>query len=265
VSGLGDAFSLEGRSALVTGGASGIGAAICRALVDRGADVILTTRPGSLGEPRVVDVVRGLEASGRRVAAVELDVRRVATIDAVVHAASEELDGLDLLVNNAGTNIPMSALDVDEDTWDRIVDTNLKGLFFTCQSFVRHVRPARNGKERPCAVVNIASQMGLVGWTDRAPYCASKAGVVNLTKALAVEWAPLGIRVNAVAPTFVHTPLADAMLQDDAFRADVLARIPMGRIGDPEDAANAVVYLSGRGADLVTGETLAVDGGWTAW
>lgn len=259
-----DPFDLEGRRALVTGGARGIGTAICRALAARGAGVVFTTRPGGLGTARVDDLVEELRAHGAHASAVELDVRATGEIDAAVAAAADRLGSLDLLVNNAGTNIQQEALDVDEETWDTIVDTNLKGLFFTSQAFARRISGHEEGEEPRSAIVNVASQMGLVGWSRRAAYCASKAGVVNLTRVLAIEWARLGIRVNSVAPTFVHTPLADAMLEDDTLRAEVLDKMPMRRIGEPEDVANAVVYLASRGAGLVTGHTLTVDGGWTA-
>lgn len=256
-----DPFDLGGRRALVTGGGRGLGAAICRELVLRGADVVFTARPGGVGTQRVDGFVQELRALGTSVSAIDLDVRSVEDIDAAVDVAFERLGGIDILVNNAGTNVQQWALEVDEATWDEIVDANLKGLFFVSQAVARRVETI----DAECAIVNIASQMGLVGWNRRAAYCASKGGVVNLTRALAVEWAQYGIRVNGVAPTFVHTPLADKMLEDEALHREVISRMPLGRIGEPEDVANAVVYLAGSASAMVTGHTLVVDGGWTAW
>ena len=156
-------------------------------------------------------------------------------------------------------NIPREALDVDEADWDAVMDVNLKGLFFMSQRAGRRMVNAGGGK-----IVNIASQNGVIGYYRRAAYCSSKAGVVNLTRVLALEWAPHGITVNAVGPTFILTPLTQSTFDDPALREDLLKRIPLGRVGRPEDVVGAVVFLASPAADLITGHTLLVDGGWTA-
>jgi NAD(P)-dependent dehydrogenase (short-subunit alcohol dehydrogenase family) len=164
-------------------------------------------------------------------------------------------------VTAAGLNRPGPTLEQSTDDFDLVVDTNLRGTYLTCRAFaaavVAHGRAGR--------IVAISSQMGEVGYPGRAAYCASKHAVNGLVRALAVEWAPSGIAVNAVAPTFVETPLTLPMLADEAFRAEVLRRLPIGRIGLPADVVGAVVFLASAQASLVTGHILAVDGGWTAW
>ncbi len=259
------ASALAGQYAIVTGGSRGIGRAIVGALAHAGATVAFTSRQRDADADAVL---AGLptDDSGARGLHATMDVRDGVSVQRAVATIADRFGRIDLLVNNAGTNVPGPALELDESTWDLVVDTNLKGLFFTTQAVAKQFRNQREtGDDRRYAVVNIASQMGLVGAARRSAYCASKAGVINLTRALAVEWAPLGIRVNAVAPTFVHTPLADAMLADPVFRSEVESGSPMGQIGEPEDVAEAVLYLSSPAARLVTGHTLAVDGGWTAW
>lgn len=257
---------LGGCVALVTGGSRGIGESIVRALATYGADIALTTRPGNLDRPELAALLEWVRSLGRGALAVELDVRDRAQIEPAVDAVRERFGRIDVLVNNAGTNVQQKALDVDEATWDLIVDTNLKGAFFVSQAVGRLMADRPRAEDMGYSIVTVGSQMGFVGYHRRAAYCASKAGVVNLTRALAVEWAEHGIRVNAVAPTFVHTELADAMLAEDpAFEREVLSRIPIGRIGEPRDVALAVLYLCGAASRLVTGHTLTVDGGWTAW
>lgn len=252
-----DAFDLDGRAAVVTGGGSGLGRAIACALAAHGADVAVTELAARSAAAE--ETAAAIRALGRKSAAVELDVTDLASIGRLVPAVLAGVGRLDILVNNAGLNIQRLALDVTEQDWDTVIDVNLKGLFFCSQAAGRHMIGSGGG-----TIVNIASQMGLVGYWRRAAYCSSKAGVVNLTRVLAIEWAQHGITVNAIAPTFVLTPLTAPMFEDEAFKADVLARIPLGRLGDPADVANAAVYLASPAAKMITGHTLAVDGGWTA-
>jgi len=252
-----NAFSLGGSTALVTGGGTGLGRAIAIALAAHGADVAVTELPG---KTELADgTAEEIRALGRRAAAINLDVTDLGSVGALVPAVLDQLGRLDILVNNAGLNIQRHALEVSEEDWDRVLDVNLKGLFFCSQAVGRHMVSSGGGR-----IVNIASQMGLVGYWRRAAYCSSKAGVVNLTRVLAIEWAQHRITVNAIAPTFVLTPLTEPMFEDAAFKADVISRIPLGRLAEPDDVANAAVYLASPAAKMITGQTLAVDGGWTA-
>jgi 2-deoxy-D-gluconate 3-dehydrogenase len=249
---------VDGKIALVTGAGSGLGQAIAIGLAQAGADVALTELPGR--EAAAAHTVQAVEAAGQRASAWPLDVTRLPMIAEVVDGVLTRFGRLDILVNNAGINIPRLALDVTEEDWDRVLDVNLKGAFFTAQAAARKALVPRGGGK----VINIASQNGVVGFHHRAAYCSSKAGLVNLTRVLALEWARYRINVNAVGPTFVDTPLTRPMFEDRAFYEEVLGRIPLGRLGRPEDVAGAVVYLASPAADLVTGHTLLVDGGWTA-
>jgi 2-deoxy-D-gluconate 3-dehydrogenase len=261
-----DLFSLDGRVALVTGGSSGIGAAVAETLAGFGARIALTHKPGLRSSDSVDQTLASVAcAGGSEPLAVALDVRSVDSARQAVDAVVDHFGRVDILVNSAGTNVQQLALEVDEETWDLIVDTNLKGLFFCCQAAARRMREQPRLNDDPYAIVNIASQMGFVGYFNRAAYCASKAGVVNLTRVLAVEWATEGIRVNAVAPGFVNTPLAAPMLANEAFSAEILRRTPSGRVGEPEDVAWGVLYLCSKASRHVTGHSLLIDGGWTAW
>jgi 2-deoxy-D-gluconate 3-dehydrogenase len=252
-------LDLSGRVALVTGGASGIGAAAARMLSGHGAQVLLGHRAGPSREA-ARELARELDGHP-----VEFDVRDVEATRRAVADIARRAGSIDMLVNSAGTNIQQSALDVDEAVWDAVVDTNLKGVFFCTQAVVRTMSEHAQDGGPSRAVVSVASQMGLVGYARRAAYCASKAGVVNLTRVLAIEWASRGIRVNAVAPGFVETPLSAPMLADDAFRAEILERIPMRRTGTVDEVAAAILYLCSPASEWVTGHTLSIDGGWTAW
>ena len=173
----------------------------------------------------------------------------------------ERFGRVDVLVNNAGTNIQQLGVDVTEEAWDSIMDLNVKGAFFAAQAVGRQMIGQGDGGR----IINIASQMGEVGFYKRSAYCASKGAVVQFSKVLAVEWAPYGIRVNAIGPTFIDSPLAQEMFADAQVKREALERIPIGRLGRMEEVAAGVVYLASEGADLVTGHHLLLDGGWTAW
>jgi NAD(P)-dependent dehydrogenase (short-subunit alcohol dehydrogenase family) len=250
-------FSLAGRVAVVTGASRGLGETIALALAEAGADVALASRTPADLEP-VLARVREL---GRGGAGFGVDVRDVASVRRFAAQVEEHFGRVDVLVNNAGVNIPQLWPDVTEEAWDAVMDTNAKGVFFTSQAFAHGMKARGFGR-----IINMASQMALVGFFERSAYCASKGAVAQLTKAMAVELAPYGVTVNAVAPTFLETAMTRPMFErNPAFHEEVLRRIPMGRLGRPEEVAAAVVYLASDGAALVTGTTLMVDGGWTAW
>ena len=242
---------------LVTGAGSGLGRTFALALAAAGSDVALTELPGK--EDAAAEVAGLIRNTGQHAHTVPLDVTKVAMIESAVESIERDIGPIDVLVNNAGINIPQPCLEVTEEAWDKVLDINLKGVFFTAQRVARRMAERRRGK-----IINIASQNGVVGYFKRAAYCASKGGVVNLTRLLAIELAPYNIQVNAVAPTFVMTAMTEAMFRDEPFRADVVGRIPLGRLATPEEVAGAVVFLASPAADMITGHTLLVDGGWTA-
>lgn len=252
--------SLAGMTALVTGAGSGIGQAAARALSVAGARVAVTELPDRLD--RAEATVAELEATGASALALALDVRDLGSIATCMSAAVQAGEGrLDILVNNAGINVRQPAFDVTEEAWDLVLDTNLKGLFFTAQAVGRVMR---DQTPPGGSVINVSSIMGLVGYYDRAAYCTSKAGVVNLSRVLAIEWAAHQIRVNAICPTFVETPLTRVMFENEAIKTDILGRTPAGRLATPEEVAAAIVFLAGPAARMITGAALTIDGGWTA-
>jgi NAD(P)-dependent dehydrogenase (short-subunit alcohol dehydrogenase family) len=247
---------LDGRHAIVTGAGRGIGRAAALALAEAGADVTLFSRSG----PELEAVAGEVRARGRRAEICVGDVRSASDVERLVEAAARNA-GLAICVTAAGLNRPGPTLEQPHEDFDLVVETNVRGTYLACRAFAAALcAHGRGGR-----IVAISSQMGEVGYPGRAAYCASKHAVNGLVKALAVEWAPIGIAVNAVAPTFVETPLTRPMLDDEEFRADVLRRMPMQRIGTPADVVGAIVYLASDQAALVTGHILDVDGGWTAW
>ena len=251
-------FDLAGRTALVTGAARGIGRGCAIALAQAGADVALGLRDA--GSPEARELCAVIASLGRRVLPLQMDVTRREQIAAATAHAVRELGRIDVLVNNAGIGPPNPAEAVTEDDFDRTVAVNLKGTFFVSQQVgAAMIRQGGGGR-----IVNLSSQAGFVALPTESVYCMTKAAIAHLTRCLAVEWAPHGINVNAVAPTFIRTPGTVKWLADDAFRADLLARIPLGRVGDPVDVAAAVVFLASPAAAMVTGTTLLIDGGWTA-
>jgi len=224
-------------------------------LAKYGADVVLTGRTVSELEQAAQEV----ESLGRRSLVIPMDMTRVDEIQSGVQQAGEAFERIDILINNAGINIPKPALEVTEEDWRRVIDTNLTGLFFCCQAVGRIMIKQKRGK-----IINISSQTGTVAIELRAAYCASKAGVNLVTKVLALEWGPYNINVNAVAPTFIETPMTKPMFENAAFKEMVLNKILLKRIGQPKDVFGAVIYLASEASDLVTGHVLLVDGGWTA-
>ena len=248
-------FDLDGKVALVTGASQGIGHDLVLALAHAGARVVPTARR-----------VEGLDSLAAKVGEeggealpLRLDVGDLASIEEAFEGAVEGFGGVDILVNNAGIGTNHDAVDVTEEEWDDVVDVNLKGLFFACRAAGRRMIEQGSGR-----IINMSSQAGSVGIPRHAAYSASKAGVDGLTRVLALEWAPHGITVNAVAPTFVRTAGTAERLDDPEFMEGVLANIPVGRVGTTTDVAGAVVYLASPAASLVNGITLPVDGGWTA-
>lgn len=251
-------FRLDDRVAVITGSGSGIGEAAAWALARSGAGVVITELPDRF--ERAQAIATGIQReTGRRTLALPLDVTRTDQIEATMERVETELGSIDILVNSAGVNRTKPALEISEDDWDFVLGVNLKGLFFCCQAAGRKMIPRGRGK-----IVNLASINGVVGFYKRAPYCASKGGVVNLTRELAVEWASSGVNVNAVGPTYTETPLTIPTLSDPETRAEILRRTPMGRIGQVSDIVGAIVFLASPASDLITGQTLLVDGGWTA-
>jgi 2-deoxy-D-gluconate 3-dehydrogenase len=251
-------FRVDDQIAIVTGSGSGMGRAFAQALAGAGADVVITELPGR--EALAAETAALVQAQGRRALTLSLDVTQVASIRAMVEKVVTEWGQIDILINNAGMNIRKWAVDVTEQDWDTVVDTDLRGVFFCAQLVGKHmIQRGKGGR-----IINTASQIGLVGYTERVAYCAAKAGVINMTRVLAIEWAQHGITVNAIAPTFVNTPLVAALLTSEEIRKEVLSRIPLGRLAEPEDIVGAVLYLASPAAAMVTGHTLVIDGGWTA-
>jgi NAD(P)-dependent dehydrogenase (short-subunit alcohol dehydrogenase family) len=249
-------FDLGGQTALVTGAARGLGRAIALSLAEAGADVALGLRDESSDGGLAAEI----RALGRRALPLAMDVTDLVQSRAAIDVAVAEFGRLDILVNNAGGGIGGAAIDVTEEDFDAVWSLNTRSTFFLSQQAARHMRAAGGG-----AIVNVASQAGLVALPGESSYCVSKAAVIQLTRVHAVEWGEYGIRVNAVAPTFIETDGTAAALSDPAFRADTVERIAaLHRIGVPTEVSGAVVFLASSAASLVTGQTLAIDGGWTA-
>lgn len=251
-----DAWSLAGRVALVTGAGSGLGRGCALALARAGAAVLCVARSA---EP-LERVAAEIRAGGGIAKAHAGDMTREADVAAALRAA-EALGDLRVLVTAAGTNRPGPSRDYPVADWDALFAVNVTATFLACRAVAdRLLARAAAG-----SLITLSSQMGAVGYPGRAAYCATKHAVEGLTKALAVEWAAHGIRVNAVAPTFVETPLTATFLADPAFRHDVEQRLPGGRLATVDDVAHAVRYLACQASGAVTGHILRVDGGWTAW
>lgn len=249
-------FSLNGQVALVTGAARGLGRAISLALAHAGADVAVGLRDANSHG----DLPAQIEALSRRTLPLQMDMTRLDEVRKAVDAAVRHFGRLDILVNNAGIAPENPAEDVREEDFDATLAVNLKGTFFASQAAGRVMIRQNYGR-----IINIGSQAGYVALPTESVYCMTKAAISHLTKCLAVEWGKYNITVNAVAPTFIRTPGTEAYLANPKSRADVVERIAaLHRIGEPMDVAGAVVFLASSAASLITGETILIDGGWTA-
>lgn len=248
-------FRLDGQVAVVTGASKGIGRDLAKALADAGAAVAVAARDLDALEELAAEI----RADGGVAMAVELDVRDVGRISLAFEQVRGQLGSLDVLVNNAGLGANHPAEDVTESDWDEMMDVNLRGLFFACQAAGRIMLEQGRGR-----IINMSSQAGVVGIRDHAVYSASKGGVNLVTKVLALEWSSRGVTVNAVAPTFIYTPGTAERLDQPDYLADVLRRLPIGRVGTTTDVAAAVIYLASPAGGMVSGHTLLVDGAWTA-
>jgi NAD(P)-dependent dehydrogenase (short-subunit alcohol dehydrogenase family) len=249
-------FDLQDQVALVTGAARGLGRAISLSLANSGAHVALGLRDQSTGS----DLAREIEEMDRKALCLQMDVSSLEQIFGAVEETVRRFGRLDILVNNAGIAPENLAENVLESDFDGTIAVNLKGTFFTAQAAGRVMIRQNCGR-----IINMSSQAGFVALPTESIYCMTKAGIAHLTKCLAIEWGKYNITVNAVAPTFIHTPGTEEYLANPEIRADVVNRIAaLHRIGEPMDVAGSVVFLASPAADLITGHTLLIDGGWTA-
>ena len=246
-------FDLSGKVALVTGANTGIGQAIAVALAEAGADVALAGR----SEP--TNTLRAIRSAGRKSVSISADFSTTEPVSGVVALTLAELGRLDILVNNAGIIKRNDLLDFTEEEWDSVIDTNLKTLFFLSQTAARHMVTRGSGK-----IINIASLLTFQGGVRVPSYAAAKSGVGGVTKAMANELAAKGVQVNAIAPGYIATNNTAALQADETRNRQILERIPAGRWGRPEDISGAAVFLASSASDYVTGQILAVDGGWLA-
>mgnify|MGYP005821681283 CR=1 FL=1 len=249
---LANLFRLDGKRALVTGAGRGIGLLAARALAAYGAHVTLVARSASEIEAAASEI----NETGGSAEALLLDVTDIAEVRRTIADAA----AFDILVNNAGTNRPGPFVEVEPESFDLVNELNVKAAFFVAQAVARRLIASGS----PGSIINISSQMGHVGAANRTIYCTTKFAIEGLTKSMAVELAPHGIRVNAIGPTFIETPMTAPFLANEDFKASVLAKIKLGRLGKVEDLAGALILLASDASGLMTGSSILVDGGWTA-
>ena len=250
-------FDLSGKTALVTGGGRGIGLAIAQGLAEHGADIALIARTKEQLDAAGQKIQT---ETGKKVRTYPFDVENVGHIDALFESITAETNGIDILVNCAGTTIRGSAEDVDMKTWQKVLDVNLTAVFVLSQAFCRHrKRTGKSGK-----IINIGSLTCHAARPTTAAYGTSKSGLLMLTKTLAVEWAKYNITVNAIGPGYIATELTKPLWTDDDFNQWVLAKTPLARWGRPEDLVGTAVLLASKAGDFITGQIIYVDGGWLA-
>lgn len=250
-----DKFSLSGKTAIIIGASRGLGQGMARALGEAGADLALVARTVSPLE-ELAEEVKGLK---RECLILPNDISQPLEIQAMVNRVIETFGKIDILINSQGTQVRKPALEVTEQDWDGLMAINLKSVFFTCQLVAQQMIKQGRGK-----IINVASLSSVIGLANISIYGASKGGVAQLTKALAVEWAPHHINVNAILPGYYQTALTADLFKNEERKRWVLSRIPIGRTGLPEDLAGTVVFLSSEASDYITGQIIPVDGGWLA-
>jgi NAD(P)-dependent dehydrogenase (short-subunit alcohol dehydrogenase family) len=250
-------LSFAGRAVFVTGAGAGIGRATALAFARLGASVAVT----DIDEAAAEVVRREIMESGGDAGAWTLDVADETAVDRVVADAIARFGRIDVLVNNAGVGARVATIDMPTERWDRVIEVGLSGAFYCSRAVGRHMTERRSG-----AVVNVSSIMGLCGGGlyPNSAYHAAKGALVNLTRALALEWAPFGVRVNAVAPAFVRTRLVEPLMADPEMAEALIAATPLGRLIEPDEVADAILFLASDAAAMITGHTLPVDGGWLA-
>ena len=251
-----DAFRLDGLRALVTGGSKGIGAGIARGLATAGADLVLVAR----GKEELERTRDELQDTGRRVEIFPCDLSKADDITEMFQQVIGDYGAVDVLVNNAGTTHRAPAHEIPLESWRVVLEVNLTSAFVLSQIFAKE----RISSGKPGKIINIGSLMSSTTRQDNAPYAASKGGILLLTKALAVDWAPHRISVNAIGPGFIDTPLTRPLIDDPDFHNWVIGRCPAGRWGKPHDLVGAAVFLASSASDFVTGQMIYVDGGWLA-
>jgi len=247
-----DKFSLKGKTAIVTGASRGLGEGMARALAEAGAELLIVA-----SSERIHQAAAGIRKDGYRCAALKADLGDIAQVPTVIEAALKEYGKIDILLNAAGIIRRAPALEFTEKDWDDVMNVNLKSMFFLSQAAAREMAKRKKGK-----IINICSLLSFQGGIIVPSYTAAKSGAAGITRALANEWAPLGINVNGIAPGYMATEMTEA-LQKSAERAPaILARIPAGRWGTPEDMQGAAVFLASEASDYLHGTIITVDGGW---
>lgn len=245
-------FDLTGKVAIVTGGTKGLGYGMAKGLAEAGADIVIVSRTPADCERVAAEIA----ATGRRSIGIPTDVSKLDSINKMVELAAEKMGRIDILVNNAGTAVTKPSLDLTEEDWDYVVDLNLKGQFFIAQAVGRLMKEQKSG-----SIINIASVFGVIVDKNVLPYHASKAGLIHMTKALASEWARYNIRVNAVSPGYVITPMNEKEFSDPKVMDHFVKKIPQRHLGQVDDIVGAVVYMASDAARYTTGSNLLVDGG----